>query len=506
MPVLVGQALERAFRFVYADELVREFHRAVGGEQVAAAQGEGRVEIVPGVIGGDPHRNGRDVVVRLRRQGACQRVDLEDALQAVDEGVEIQVVSVFGPDGSRGVVVESGGDVTCSENGRQGGLPFALRLVLQVGHHQARLVGLIAVARHAQESDVLPVRAPDRVGVVASAHRDDGRFAGNDLVNIDFRIRREGVFLSGLHLLAGVGDHLPVRAPGELFHPAERLRREFILPGIRAQDIERVRFGDASLRSAQGRDIGLRAFGRPVVPVPVHQVFGDVGFGLVEGGVEILRGLDRAGHRAAEEHLALVGTEREFPDARRDVREADATLQCIRVGSILSAFHGAGAAQVEGRFPQLAALDVEETAPVKRPAGAREALPVGGELDPVALPEGCSVLQAGEEKVPAGAVFFNGGVADTVQDELAVRGQLRVGETPQGEKGFRSHFSVRDLGAGGPDVAGIGFLLGSTVRHHEDSGRNEGLINGLHKLGCLIGRKDHPDTKIVKKDFFSKFV
>ena len=345
---------------------------------------------------------------------------------AFHERIEIQGLAVSRPDGAVGIVGEIRGQVHDVFDGRIGGLPLPFRLVDDIGHHQAHLVGLIAVAGHGQPGDLAPVGAPHGHGVIAAAHRDDGGLTGQDAVDVDFGIGGEGVFLAFL-LLAGIGDVAAVRAPAEVLDAAEGAVRELVQHVGAAEDVQA--FLDHAV--AQRGDEGVVDVLHPVVPVAVHQVFGRVRIGLVQERVGVHGTLDGAVHRAHVHDLGGVRGKGEFIDPPFDVRHLQALAQL---------------AGLVGSLPDLAALEEEDPAAVRGPAGVRDALAVHGELRRIA-----SFDREGEEVADA-AVVRDRSIADPVEDGLSIRGKLRIGEASEGQEDFRRHPAVFDLQVGRSDV------------------------------------------------------
>ena len=138
-------------------------------------------------------------------------------MESLRESIEINGPGVVVPDRCGSIVLETGRQVAdCA------GLAFG-----DIGHHQSGLVRLISVPGHTQPCNVLTVRAPRRLGVISAAHGNDIAGTVGDIVNIDFGVRAESVFLARL-FLARICDILSVRAPIQLLHPSERLRRQFV--------------------------------------------------------------------------------------------------------------------------------------------------------------------------------------------------------------------------------------------------------------------------------------
>ena len=334
-----------------------------------------------------------------------------DGLDAFHERIEIQGLAVSRPDGAVGIVGEIRGQVHDVLDGGIGRLTLPFRLVHDIGHHQAHLVGLVAVAGHGQPGDLAAVGAPHGHGVIAAAQGDDRGLAGQDAVDVDFRIGGEGVFLAFL-LLAGIGDVAAVRAPAEVLDAAEGAVRELVQHIRTAQDVQA--FLDYTV--AERGDEGMVDVFHPVVPMAVHQVLGRVRIGLGKQRVGVHGALDGAVHRAHVHDLAGVRGKGELVDPPLDVRHLDALAQL---------------AGLVGRLPHLAALEEENPAAVRRPAGVRDALAVHGELR-----RRTAFGREGEEVADA-AVFGDRGVADPVQDGLSVRGKLRIGEASEGQEDFR---------------------------------------------------------------------
>ena len=175
--VLIGDPAERSVSLVHGHEFGRELHRTVTCEQGAVNDGERRVEIVPCVVRSDSLDFG------------VGHLHVADCLKSLDQGIEIDALGVRRPDRAACVVLEISGEVTDSIYVRDGGLSIGGSLrVSQLGDHKANLVGLVSVALHAQPGDLLPVRAPDRISVIAAGHRNLDGLACQDAVDVDLRV------------------------------------------------------------------------------------------------------------------------------------------------------------------------------------------------------------------------------------------------------------------------------------------------------------------------------
>ena len=283
----------------------REVHGAVGGEEGTVLQhGERSAEVEPEARGGQADEG---------RLGSGD--DVEDALESFHEGIEIEGLAIGRPDGAVGIVIKSGGQVHDVLDGGIRGLSLPFRGIDDIGQHEADLVGLVTVAGHGKPGDLAAVGAPDGDGVIAAGHRDDGGLAGEDAVDVDFRIGGEGVFLPRL-LLAGVGDIAAVRAPAEVLDAAVRAVRELELHVGTAQDVQS--FGNHAVRERS--DEGMADVLHPVVPVAVHQVLGRIGIGLVQERVRVHGAFHVAVDRAHEHELSAVRGKGEFIDPLGNVR------------------------------------------------------------------------------------------------------------------------------------------------------------------------------------------
>ena len=175
--VLIGDPAERSVSLVHGHEFGRELHRTVTCEQGAVNDGERRVEIVPCIVRSDSLDFG------------VGHLHVADCLKSLDQGIEIDALGVRRPDRAACVVLEISGEVTDSIYVRDGGLSIGGSLrVSQLGDHKANLVGLVSVALHAQPGDLLPVRAPDRISVIAAGHRNLDGLACQDAVDVDLRV------------------------------------------------------------------------------------------------------------------------------------------------------------------------------------------------------------------------------------------------------------------------------------------------------------------------------
>ena len=218
MVILCRDGLAAAVIFPYPDQLVWEVHAAPAGQKFSPVfcpdNGERRIEVVPLVFPCDAYN--------------VLSVSLVNGLETLREGIEVNPFPVGAPYGACRIVLEVSREVSDVQDFRH-----AIIDIVQIGHHQPGLVGLIAVPFHADPCYAAAVRTPDRVGVIASAHRDDLAFSVPDIVDIDFRVRAESV-LPARFLAAGIGDEPSVRAPVQLLDSAERLGWElmdFLLAG-----------------------------------------------------------------------------------------------------------------------------------------------------------------------------------------------------------------------------------------------------------------------------------
>ena len=312
--------------------------------------------------------------------------------------------------------------------------------MIHIGHHQSGLVGLIAVPFHADPCYVASVRTPDRVGVIASAHRDDLAFSAPDIVDVYFRVCAESV-LPARFLAAGIGDEPSVRAPVQLLDPAERLSRELIDFLL---SCENVNAGLCGYRLVERGYECVRNLRNPMVPMPVHQVVCLVGCGLVQCRVRVGRCAYRTLDSAHEHYTASVRRELEFADAGRNVGN-----HCL-----LHQLGGIAAQTPDGGLPDLSLLDIHYAASAFSPSGAAYAAAFPCELS------AAGSVRIDEEEVAAAAVVRYGCVADPVKNCLSVRRELWVGETAQRKHYLRRHLSVLDGDVGLPDVSG-GLLVGA---------------------------------------------
>ena len=297
----------------------------------------------------------------------------------------------MGPYRSGGVVFEVSGQFAYVGH-FDGALAVLAASCLYRSNHQPDFVGFVAVAGHTEEGDLLSVRAPDRIGVITAIHRDTDGLAGYDLVDIYFRISRERIFTAGVHFLAGICDAHAVRTPAELLCSAERLQRQFVSAFVLSQDIERVVFRDALGSAWQGSDESLGLLCRPVVPVPVHEVFGDICLGLVQLLVEILGSLHGSLYCPGVQHLGLVGTDRELSDSVPDVTQLGGSAEAA-----LAACEG------DAGFEQLSSLKIVDRFAVIAPPGVIDALAFLGELDLLSEGQGSILVgyHFGQEEIPA---------------------------------------------------------------------------------------------------------
>ena len=358
-----------------------EFHAAIAGKQGPVfLDAEGRSEIEPGIFGGEAGDN-------------PLRGDAENAFQPIYKGAEPDALAIGIPDRIFDIGVQLGGKMADIGDGERG---LVFRSGGDRGHHQAHLVGFIAVPGHAQPGQLAAIGTPDRIGVVAGSTRNPTGLAGGDIIDKDIGIGREGVFLPG-EFLARIGDARTVRTPGSLLQAAKRLHRKLEFAGILAQQVEGLVRGDEAV---PGRcQVSLRQFLYPMVPVAIHQVFGYISLGFVQGRVEVGGMLDRAGNRADIEHLGVVGRQAEFADTGRYIGDFHRLAQ----------FAG-----FERSFVNLAAAKIPDSLSVCAPAAVGNAFSAAGQLDLV------RAVGLAEEEVAATAVIRDGGITDAIQDELAV--------------------------------------------------------------------------------------
>ncbi len=435
--VLEGQLMDGVV--IDSDQFGREIHGAVGRQEGSVLQhGERGSEVEPQARGGEADEG------RLRSGN-----HVEDALDTLHEGIEVEGLPVGRPDRAVGIVVKPGGQVPDVLDGRIGGLPLPFRRINDIGQHQADLVGLVAVTGHGEPGDLAAVGAPDGDGVVAAGHRDDGGLAGEDAVDVDLGVGGEGILLPRL-FLAGVGDVTAVRAPGEILDAAVRGVREVERDVGPAQDVQA--FGDDAVR--ERGDEGMVQVGGPVVPVAVHQVLGGIGVGLVQRRIGIRGTPDGARDGAHEHELGAVRGEGELIDTARDVSDLGALAELPGL---------------VGGLPDLAALEEIDGVAFRGPAGVRKALSVHRKLRGIAAAHG-----DGEEVTDA-AVVRDAGVTHPVKDGLSVGGKLGVAEASQGKEDLRGHPAVGDLDVGGADVAWLRFHLFLLIaREGRKGGHREG--------------------------------
>ena len=422
----MGDALRSASVHRHRHKLVGEIHGAItrqhGEDTVLLDNGPRGVEIVPERVAGNAP-DGPPVSVEI---GPV------DGLEAFGEGVEEQPVAVFGPHQACGVVLEV----------RRQLAALAEREIVAVDgdllHHDAGLVGFVALAFHAEPGDALAVRRPYGVGVVASVHLDALAFAGEDAVDIDLGVGGECVLLAH-RLAAAVGDEAAVRAPGELFGAAERLGGELVR--FVAQQVEGVVGGDH--RASERCHVGARSLRHPVVPVAVHQVLGGIGFSLVESRIAVDRGLESAVYRADVQDIALVRREFELADAGGDVAYLDLLAE-LR--------------PLERGLPDLSALQEVDLLAVEGPSGIGHALGVARQLHLV------GAVDVAQEEIAAAAVVRYRGIAYAVEHLGSVRGDLRVREPSQGQQDLGTHPAVLDRDIRGPDIPA--FIVLSFVASH----------------------------------------
>ncbi len=168
MLVLFSDLGEAAIGLVHGHQLSRELHGIIGGQQLAIDECENAAEVVPCIFRSYPDRNGCGIL------GICQRCgNFVQRLQPFGECAEIQVLGVFCPNRIGGVVLETSRQLGYSGNGHVGS---------DFGHEKPSLVSLVAVASHADPCYARPVRTPDGIGIVASAHRNYRSLARGNVI------------------------------------------------------------------------------------------------------------------------------------------------------------------------------------------------------------------------------------------------------------------------------------------------------------------------------------
>ena len=202
-----------------------------------------------------------------------------------------------------------------------------------VHNEESVLVAFVAVVLHAEPGNLRAVGAEGRVGVVAhvlvrAALLADVLYCAVLYIKkVDVAIGTAGILHSRL-FAAGVGDGLPVGAPGELLHTAEGTQGAF-----EEGALEQVfRFAHAFAVKV-GKE-GVGDFVRPFVPMLIHQVGDDASCALGQVGIFVNNAWTVLyGHH--QKHLTLVGREEE-------------TLQVF-----LGVAELASPCAVGGHFPQL---------------------------------------------------------------------------------------------------------------------------------------------------------
>ena len=362
---------------------------------------------------------------------------VEDALQALGEGAEIQGLSVLGPHRAFRIVFEGSGEVLHIHHGGIGALAFSFLLVNHIGQHQAHLVRLVAVPFHREPGQAAAVRAPHRMRVIAAFGGYLRGFPGEGAVEVDAGIGGEGVLLA-FQLLAGVGDVAAVRAPAKVCYVREGAVGQLELDVLSSQDVHSFLHHAITQRSY----IGVRDFRHPVVPVAVHQVLGGVGLGLVQQGIRVRGHFHGTVYIGYIHHLGAVRGQLVIVYSAGDIGHQFPLSQLV-VG--------------KRGLEELAALQEEDGFSVGAPAGRCNALAVQGERG------GLSAFHRQHIEVADAAVFRHIRVAHPIEDGFLVRGKLGIAQAAQRQEHFGGHPSIGNLQPGRADITFLRFhFLGFT--------------------------------------------
>ena len=198
-----------------------------------------------------------------------------------------------------------------------------------------------------------------------------------------------------------------------------------------------------------------------MVPVAVHKVFGDISLSLVQRRCEFLRSLDGSGNGAREHNLLLPGIEGELPYSVRNVGQLDRVLQACRLAALW---------ERHVRLPDLSALEEINGLAVQAPTGIADAPAFFCERNLVSKRE-TSILRFDnflEEQIPAGTVFFNGSVTDSVENPSPIGRQPGVGKPAERKKNPGTHGTVFDLNVRRTDEGAllIRLLFSTTCNRH----------------------------------------
>ena len=385
--VLVGELRPAAVGRGDRDNLRRPQHRAVGGQQAVAHQPQA-AEVHP-------------VTLRELAAGGGGQVGEADLLEPFHRGGEPEAGGGGVPEDSACVILE-------------GGAQFRLDAGGEVHHEEALLVGLIAVAGHADPRDLAAVRREERFGVVA--RHALGKVltgAGGDIIEVDVGVGGEGVLAAG-QLAAGVGDLAAVRAEVELLDAAEGLGGQFERRTV--QQVAAL----AQLLAVKGGEIRVRNALHEVVPVAVHHPGDGAGRGLGNIRIDVCR-LGRHLEVAYIEYLSLVGRELELADSPGHVA------------------HLAGATALGVSHPELTLVEVGDLLAALYPAGIGLAAGRTGDLAVVAS------VRVHHEEFAVALVQFDRGVGHAVEDLAGGLAVLRVAHLAQLVHDFRGELSVRHL-------------------------------------------------------------
>ena len=258
---------------LHRNEFGGEIHGCETAQQGAVLEhAEGGREIEPEIVGSEAEHH-----------GLVLEHHVEDALDTLGEGGEVDGLAVLGPDGAVGIVFKVRSYVADIVD--FGIAALSVRILFgpdDIGGHDAHLVGLVAVALHREPCQMVAVRAPDGVGVITALEGNLGGLAREGAVDIDAGVGREGV-LPAFQLLAGIGDVAAVGTPGEVGDIREGAVGQLEEHVLTAEDVPSS--GDSAVAEDSHEAVGNVR--HPVVPVAVHQIFGRVGLGLVQQRVGV---------------------------------------------------------------------------------------------------------------------------------------------------------------------------------------------------------------------------
>ena len=178
---------------------------------------------------------------------------------------------------------------------------------IKVHNAQSVAVAFVTVAFHAQPSDRFSVGRELRISIITHVlvvfiHLAEIlSLLSFDVIKIDVRIGRDGIFQSSL-FTASISNLLRIVAPCQLLYAAKRFQRSFV-----RLSFQYVGFGSYFVSVKVGYERMRHCF-YPFIPMLIHQIVYHHTRSLVEVGVQIDSTLSIF-HLRDEKHLSTVGRE-----------------------------------------------------------------------------------------------------------------------------------------------------------------------------------------------------